>query len=453
MIERYARPQMTEIFSLENKYALWQEIELLAIEAFAEQGIVGITPEEAAWIRKHADFDADSIAEIEATTNHDVIAFLTDLGAHVDAEVPEGEQKPSRWLHYGMTSSDLGDTALCCQITQAMDLILAAVCTLGESCRRRALEERDTLCVGRTHGIHAEPMTFGMKFGAWAWALKRAEQRLVDARQQSAARGALSGAVGSYSSISPRVEAYVCGHLGLTPDPLSTQVIARDNHAHVASALAGCAATLEQIATEIRALQKTDTLEAEEPFCRGQKGSSAMPHKRNPITCERICGLARVIKANAQVALDNVALWHERDISHSSAERVALADSFIALDYILAKAQWVIDGLTLYPANMLSNLERTRGLIYSSKVLLALVDNGCTREEAYAIVQRNAMAVWDDIQQARPGRGLRERLEADPAAAALVDGKDGATLDAIFDPRGFLGESSVLFDKLEALEF
>jgi adenylosuccinate lyase len=439
---------MSHIFSLENKYALWQEIEVLAVEAFAELGAV--SREEAAWIRAHANFDVAAIAEIEATTNHDVIAFLTNLGQYVDADVPADQPKPSRWVHYGMTSSDLGDTALCCQIVQAFDLILAAVRTLGQSCKRRALEEKDTLCVGRTHGVHAEPMTFGMKFGAWAWALKRAEQRLLDARAQSAARGALSGAVGSYSSIDPAVEAYVCEHLGLTPDPLSTQVIARDNHAHLAAALAGCAATLEQIATEIRALQKTDTLEAEEPFVEGQKGSSAMPHKRNPITCERVCGLARVIKANTQVALDNVALWHERDISHSSAERVALADSFIALDYILAKTQWIIDGLVLYPANMLANLERTRGLIYSSKVLLALVDAGMTREAAYTLVQRTAMEVWSEIQQAQPGPGFRERLEADPEVAARLN---TATLAAIFDPWGFLGKVHVLFERLEDLEF
>jgi len=450
MIDRYSRPEMSRIFSLENKFALWQEIEVLYAEACAEQGKIGITQEEARWIRDHAGFDLDTIAEIEAVTNHDVIAFLTNLGQQVDAEVPKGMPKPSRWLHYGMTSSDLGDTALCCQITQAVDLILTAVRTLGASCKRRALEEKDTLCVGRTHGIHAEPMTFGMKFGAWAWALKRAEQRLMDARTQSAARGALSGAVGSYSSIDPILEAYVCERLGLTPDPLSTQVIARDNHAHVAGALAGCAATLEQIATEIRLLQKTETLEAEEPFAKGQKGSSAMPHKRNPITCERVCGLARVIKANMQVALDNVALWHERDISHSSAERVVLADSFIALDYILSKMQWIIDGLILYPANMMANLERTRGLIYSSKVLLALVDSGISREEAYIIVQRNALVVWDDIQQARVGLSFRERLEADPEAARILD---SAKLNEVFDPWSFLDTVEVLFERLRKLEF
>ncbi|MDR3307348.1 MAG: adenylosuccinate lyase, partial [Coriobacteriales bacterium] len=383
-------------------------------------------------------------------TNHDVIAFLTNLAENIDATVPPGDPKPSRWVHYGMTSSDLGDTALCCQVTQATNLIVAGVRTLGATCKQRALEFKDTLCVGRTHGIHAEPMTFGMKFGAWAWALKRAEQRLLQARETSAAWGAISGAVGSYSNIDPFVEKYVCEKLALTPDPLSTQVIARDRHAHVMATLATTAATLEQIATEVRALQKSDTLEAEEPFAKGQKGSSAMPHKRNPITCERVCGLARVIKANAQVAFDNVALWHERDISHSGAERVALTDSFIALDYILAKMQWVLDGLVVYPANCEANLERTRGLIYSSKVLLALVDTGITREEAYEIVQRNAMLVWDDIQQARPGKAYRERLEDDPqVAGALTSGQ----LDALFDPWGFLARIDTLFDRLGELEF
>jgi adenylosuccinate lyase len=450
MIDRYTRPEMGHIFSLDNKYAIWQEIETLACEAQAELGQIGITKSEAKWIRDHAAFEPERVAELEATLNHDVIAFLTNMGEHIDADVPDGEPKPSRWVHYGMTSSDLGDTALCYQITQATDLIITAVKQLGETCKRRAFEFKDTLCVGRTHGIHAEPMVFGMKFGSWAWALKRAETRLQDARKQSAARGAISGAVGSYSSIDPFVEQYVCEHLDppLTADPLSTQVIARDNHAHVMCVLATVAATLEQIATEVRALQKTDTLEAEEPFKAGQKGSSAMPHKRNPITAERVCGLARVIKANAEVALNDVALWHERDISHSGAERVALADSFIALDYILAKMQWILDGLVVYPANCLANLGRTRGLIYSSKVLLALVDTGITREDAYTIVQRNAMAVWDDIQQAREGATYKERLEADPDVTLTHD-----QLDKIFDPWSFLTHKDVLFKRLEQLTF
>ena len=351
MIDRYTRPEMGHIFSLENKYAIWQEIEVLACEAHAEMGKIGITREEAAWIREHAKFSKEEVDAIEAVTNHDVIAFLTNMGEYIDAEVPEGEPKPSRWVHYGMTSSDLGDTALCYQLVQATDIIIEDVRKLGEICRRRAFEERETLCVGRTHGIHAEPMTFGMKFGSWAWELKRDLDRLLDARK-NVAFGAISGAVGTYSSIDPFVEEYVCERLGLAHDPLSTQVISRDHHAYLAGVLATTAATCDRIATEIRNLQKTDTLEAEEPFKKGQKGSSAMPHKRNPITLEKVCGLSRVVKANAQVAFDNVALWHERDISHSSAERVAQADSFIALDHMLNCLIRIVDGLILYPARM-----------------------------------------------------------------------------------------------------
>lgn len=447
MIDRYARPEMAHIFSLENKYAVWQEIEVLACEAQAELGQCGITKEDAAWIREHAGFDRAEVDAIEAVTHHDVIAFLTNMGEHIDAEVPQGEPKPSRWVHYGMTSSDLGDTALCYQLVQATDIIIEDVRKLGEICRRRAFEERDTLCVGRTHGIHAEPMTFGMKFGSWAWELKRDLDRLVGARK-NVAFGAISGAVGTYSSIDPFVEEYVCEHLGLVHDPLSTQVISRDHHAYLAGVLATTAATCDRIATEIRSLQKTDTLEVEEPFRKGQKGSSAMPHKRNPITLEKVCGLSRVVKANAQVAFDNVALWHERDISHSSAERVAQADSFMALDHMLTCLIRIVDGLILYPARMKANLDLTRGLIYSSKVLLALVDTGISREDAYKIVQRNSMAVWDDVHAAVDGLDLRARLEADPECTVTSE-----TLDEIFDPWDFLTRRDVLFDRLEQLSF
>lgn len=447
MIDRYARPEMAHIFSLENKYAVWQEIEVLACEAQAELGQCGITKEDAAWIREHAGFDRAEVDAIEAVTHHDVIAFLTNMGEHIDAEVPQGEPKPSRWVHYGMTSSDLGDTALCYQLVQATDIIIEDVRKLGEICRRRAFEERDTLCVGRTHGIHAEPMTFGMKFGSWAWELKRDLDRLVDARK-NVAFGAISGAVGTYSSIDPFVEEYVCEHLGLAHDPLSTQVISRDHHAYLAGVLATTAATCDRIATEIRSLQKTDTLEVEEPFRKGQKGSSAMPHKRNPITLEKVCGLSRVVKANAQVAFDNVALWHERDISHSSAERVAQADSFMALDHMLTCLIRIVDGLILYPARMKANLDLTRGLIYSSKVLLALVDTGISREDAYKIVQRNSMAVWDDVHAAVDGLDLRARLEADPECTVTPE-----TLDEIFDPWDFLTRRDAVFARLEQLSF
>ena len=447
MIDRYTRPEMGHIFSLENKYAIWQEVEVLACEAQAELGKIGITAEEAAWIRGHASFNKEEVDEIEAVTNHDVIAFLTNMNSYIDADAPAGAPKPSRWVHYGMTSSDLGDTTLCYQLTQACDIIIADVRELGNICRRRAFEERNTLCAGRTHGIHAEPMTFGMKFGSWAWELKRDLDRLLDARK-NVAFGKISGAVGSYSSIDPFVEEYVCERLGLAHDPLSTQVISRDHHAYLAGVLATAAATCERIATEVRNLQKTDTLEAEEPFKKGQKGSSAMPHKRNPITMEKVCGLSRTVKANAQVAFDNVALWHERDISHSSAERVAQADSFIALDHMLRCLIRVIGGLQLYPEQMMANLNKTRGLIFSSKVLLALVDTGITREDAYKIVQDNAMATWREVQRCEAGPTFRERLEADPRCTVPA-----AKLDEIFDPWDFLTRVNVVFDRLEQLSF
>ncbi|MDD6651555.1 MAG: adenylosuccinate lyase [Eggerthellales bacterium] len=447
MIGRYTRPEMGRIWEMENKFAIWQEIEILACEAQAELGQIGITKEEAAYIREHANFTVPEIDEVEKVTNHDVIAFKTVMANYVNADIPEGDPKPGRWIHFGMTSSDLGDTALSYQVVQALDIILEDVKKLGETCKRRAFEFQDALCVGRTHGIHAEPMTFGMKFGSWAWALKRAQIRLEQAREMSAT-GAISGAVGTYSNIDPFVEQYVCEKLGLTPDPLSTQVIARDRHAGAMSALAVTASTLESIAMQVRLLQQSDVIEAEEPFTKGQKGSSAMPHKRNPITAERVCGLSRVVKSNAQVAYDNVALWYERDISHSGAERVALADSFIALDYMFGKMQWMLDGLQTYPNKMEHNLWRTKGLIFSSKVLLALVQTGMTNEEAYVIVQRNAMAVWEDIQQAVDGPSYRERLEADPEAVLTPE-----QLDDIFDPWAFLTRKDEVFKRLETLEF
>ncbi len=447
MIERYTRSEMGAIWELRNKFSIWKEVEVLACEAQAELGQSGITKEEAAWIRKHADFTLERIDEIEKITNHDVIAFTTCMAEYIDADIPEGSEPPSRWVHYGMTSSDLGDTALSYQIIQAIDIIIEDIKLLGEVCKKRAFEFQNTLCVGRTHGIHAEPMTFGMKFGSWAWALKRALERMIQAREVAAC-GAISGAVGTYSSIDPFVEQYVCERLGLTPDPLSTQVLARDRHAQVLSALATTAASLESIALQVRLLQQSDVIEAEEPFTKGQKGSSAMPHKRNPITAERVCGLARVVKSNAQVAFDNVALWYERDISHSGAERVILADSFTALDYMFSKMQWMLEGLQTYPEKMEHNLNRTRGLIFSSKVLLALVDTGSSREEAYAIVQRNAMKVWEDIQNAVEGPSYRECLEADPEVKL-----DAGVLDEIFDPWDFLERKDIVFDRLRELEF
>lgn len=447
MIDRYTRPAMGAIWQLQTKFEIWQEIEVLACEAQAKLGQIGISAEEAAWIRDHADFTLARIDEIEQTTRHDVIAFITAMAENIDAEIAPGQAPPSRWVHYGMTSSDLGDTALSYQITQAIDLILEDIKKLGETCLRRAFEFQDVLCVARTHGIHAEPMTFGMKFGSWAWALKRSYVRMYEARNVASV-GAISGAVGTYSSIDPFVEQYVCENLGLSCDPLSTQVLARDRHAQVMSALAVTASTLESIALQVRLLQQSDVIEAEEPFRAAQKGSSAMPHKRNPITAERVCGLARVVRANAQVALDDVALWYERDISHSGAERITLADSFTALDYMFGKMQWMLDGLLVYPDKMEHNIWRTKGLIFSSKVLLALVDTGISREDAYIVVQRNAMKVWSDIQNNKEGPTFREMLEADKDVTL-----DAQTLDKIFDPWEFLVHKEVLFQRLENLKF
>jgi len=425
---------MARIWTLQNKYEVWREIEVLACEAQSLLGDSGITAEDAAHIRASADFSVERIAELEKTLRHDVIAFLTNMNESI------GE--PSKWVHYGMTSSDLGDTALCYLLTQAVDLLLEDLSRIEEICTRRARETRDMVCVGRTHGIHAEPMTFGMKFARWAFAIRRAQQRLLAAREVIAV-GAISGAVGTYSSIDPFVEQYVCEKLGLTPDPLSTQIVARDRHAQLLAALATAAASAEDIALEIRALQKTETLEAEEPFTSGQKGSSAMPHKRNPIISERICGLARVVKANAQVGFDNVALWHERDISHSSAERVVLADSTIALDYLLNKLAWVLDGLVLYPQRMRANLDATRGLIYSSHILLALIDSGMSREAAYRVVQNAAMQVWEDVQNAQSGATLMQLLADDPSCPL-----DAAQLDEICQPEQFLMRVDAIFDRL-----
>jgi len=439
MIARYSRPEMADIWTLQNKFEVWQEIEVLACEAQAELAEIGITPEDAALIRERADFSLTRIAELESTLRHDVIAFLTNLAENI------GE--PSKWVHYGMTSSDLGDTALCYLTVQAIDILIEDVRRVGEICKRRAFETRNMPCVGRTHGVHAEPFVFGMKFARWAHAMNRAQTRLLAAREVIAV-GAISGAVGSYSSIDPFVEQYVCEKLGLTPDPLSTQIVARDRHAQVLSALATVAATAEDIALEIRALQKTETLEAEEPFTKGQKGSSAMPHKRNPIISERICGLARVVKANAQVGFDNVALWHERDISHSGAERVVLADSTLALDYMLDKLAWVLDGLVLYPERMSANLKATRGLIYSSHILLALIDTGMSREAAYEIIQTSAMQIWEDVQNARTGPTLAELLASEDDCPL-----DKAQLDELCNPTQFLQRVDVVFERLEQLDF
>ena len=389
MISRYTLPDMGALFTDEAKLATWVEVEVLACEAHAELGVV--PAEDLAAIKQGRVPSPERCAEIEQTTNHDVIAFLT---AFMETIPSDGEENPGRWVHYGMTSSDLLDTALGATLGRATDLVLDKADRLVAALKRRAIEHWDTVCAGRTHGVHAEPTTFGHKLAQFAFAVDRGRVRLRAARE-AVTVGSISGAVGTYSNIDPFVEQYVCERLGIAIEPVATQVVARDRHAELLSALAMLGASVEQIGLEIRHLQRTEVREAEEPFGKGQKGSSAMPHKRNPITCERICGIARVLRANAGAALENIALWHERDITHSSVERVILADSLIAADYQLHLAIRVVDGLTVFADRMLANLEATGGLIYSSQVLLHLVDTGMDRDDAYKVVQAAAMRTWE----------------------------------------------------------
>lgn len=428
MIDRYTRPEMGHIFSLENKYAIWQEIEVLACEAHAEMGKIGITREEAAWIREHAKFSKEEVDAIEAVTNHDVIAFLTNMGEYIDAEVPEGEPKPSRWVHYGMTSSDLGDTALCYQLVQATDIIIEDVRKLGEICRRRAFEERETLCVGRTHGIHAEPTSFSLKMAGFYAEFKRDRARFAAALDDMRV-GKLSGAVGTYTVLSPEVEAIVCGLLGLKVDEVSTQVIQRDRHAAYFTALAVTAGTIERLCVELRHLQRTEVREVEEGFGKGQKGSSAMPHKKNPISAENMTGLSRLIRTNALAALENQALWHERDISHSSVERVIMPDSTILTDYVLHRLCRLLEGLRIMPENMARNMECSFGLYFSQRVLTALIETGIPRQEAYVMVQRNAMKSWETRQP------FPELIKADPEINSRLSEE---TFAGLFDPQFYL---------------
>ncbi len=383
MIERYTRAEMGRIWEDEFKFSTWLKIEILACEARAHLGEIPV--EDVEEIKAKASFDVKRILEIEEETKHDVIAFLTNVAEYVGPA--------SRHIHYGMTSSDILDTTLAYQMKKAGEIILDDLQKLKEVLKRRALEHKYTLCVGRSHGIHAEPTTFGLKFALWYEEIKRNIKRLEDAIENISV-GQISGAVGTFDHLSPKVEEYVCEKMGLKPAPVSTQIIQRDRHAQFLSTLAVIGATLEKIAVEIRHLQRTEVLEAEEYFSKGQKGSSAMPHKRNPIVSERISGLARLLRSNAVAALENVALWHERDISHSSVERVIVPDSTIALDYMLNLAINLIDNLIIYPENAIENLNKTRGLIYSQKVLLKLVEKGLTREEAYKMVQEPAMHVW-----------------------------------------------------------
>ncbi|HVM19556.1 MAG TPA: adenylosuccinate lyase [Egibacteraceae bacterium] len=429
MIPRYTLPEMGALWTDEAKLATWVEVEVLACEAHAELGV--IPPDDLAAIKGGTVPSPERCAEIEQTTNHDVIAFLT---AFMETIPAQGDDHPGRWVHYGMTSSDLLDTALGATLARAADLVLDKAGRLVAALKDRALREWDTVCAGRTHGVQAEPTTFGHKLAQFAFAVDRGRARLAAARE-AVAVGSISGAVGTYSNIDPFVEQYVCERLGLAVEPVATQVVARDRHAQLLSALAVLGASVEQIGLEIRHLQRTEVREAEEPFRTGQKGSSAMPHKRNPITCERICGLARVLRANAGAALENVALWHERDITHSSVERVILADSLIAADYQLHLAIRVVEGLTVFPERMRANLEATGGLVYSSQVLLHLVDAGMPRDDAYKVVQAAAMRTWET------GTPFRETL-----AAEGVDVPEDA-----FSPSRFLHRHDVVRQRLEAL--
>jgi len=432
VIPRYTLKEMGAVWEERAKFRHWLRIEVLAAEAWAKLGVV---PEAAiAAIRANAkEVDPAYVEQLEETLQHDVVAFLTALGENV------GES--SRWIHYGMTSSDLLDTALALQLRESSDLLIAKTETLLASLKRRAMEFRDTVCVGRTHGVHAEPTTFGLKLAVWAFEVARDLERLRRARD-TVSVGKIAGPVGTYASVDPFVEEYVCEQLGLKAAEAATQVIQRDRHAEYLSALAITAATLEKIATEIRHLQRTEVREAEEPFAEGQKGSSAMPHKRNPIMAERISGLARVVRAAVVPGLENVALWHERDISHSSAERVFLPDSSIALDYILSLSTKLIDGMRVYPERMLDNLNASGGLVYSQAVLLALVEGGCSREEAYGIVQSAGMHTWE-----MGGRFRDHLLEVEAVRERLGEAK----LDAIMDPARYLVHADQIFKRLERL--
>jgi adenylosuccinate lyase len=385
MIDRYTLPEMGKIWQDEFKFSTWLKIEILACEARSEMG--EIPKADVDVIKQKAKFDVKRILEIEETTKHDVIAFLTNVAEYVGPE--------SRHIHYGMTSSDILDTTLCYQMKSAGELLLKKLFDLKDALKVRALEHKNTLCVGRSHGIHAEPTTMGLKFALWYEETKRNITRLQSAIKTISV-GQISGAVGTFDHLSPKVEEYVCQKMGLSPDPVSTQIIQRDRHAEFMATLAVIGATLEKIAVEIRHLQRTEVLEAEEYFSKGQKGSSAMPHKRNPIVSERISGLSRVLRGNAAAALEDVALWHERDISHSSVERIVVPDSCIGLDYMLDLTIKLIKNLFIYPENMLKNLKLTRGLVYSQTVLLKLINKGISREDAYRIVQTSAMDVWAD---------------------------------------------------------
>ena len=430
MIARYTRPDMGRIWSEENKYQQWLEVELAASEALAE---IGEVPREAATLlRAHARVDVNRVNEIEREVKHDVIAFTTTVAESMKAA---GAGEASRFFHYGMTSNDVVDTAQALMVQQASALIDAGTEQLCGILKRRAYEFKDTVQIGRTHGIHAEPYTFGLKLALWYDELRRNLKRFRSASDEMRA-GKISGAVGTFGHIGPDAEAHICAILGLEPAAIASQVISRDRHAHWVAALALITATCEKIALEVRHLQRTEVREAEEPFAAGQKGSSAMPHKRNPVTCEQICGLARVVRSNVQAAYENIALWHERDISHSSVERVILPDSSILADYILAKTIWLVDGMVVHPQRMLANLESTRGLVFSGQVLLDLASAGMLREDAYKLVQGHAMAAWESDGDFRAAVSheplITKYLDEEKLAAAFSTKRQLGNVGAIF---------------------
>jgi len=428
MIARYTRPAMGKIWTDENKFQTWLDIEILACEAQAELGVI---PKEAVKvIRSKAKFDSKRIDEIEAEVKHDVIAFLTNVGEYVGPE--------SRFIHLGMTSSDILDTGLSLQMKQSADLLLKDLNELKNVLARRAKEFKHTVMIGRTHGIHAEPITFGLKLALWYDETCRNIKRLEQAKE-TISYGQISGAVGTYEHLDPSVEKYVCEKLGLKPAPISTQILQRDLHAEFMTTLAIIGSSLEKFSTEMRHLQKTEVLEVEEYFSKGQKGSSAMPHKRNPITCERVAGLARVLRGNAQAAMENISLWHERDITHSSVERIIIPDSCILLDYMLGLITDIIDKLIVYPENMQRNIDLTQGLIFSQEVLLALTKKGMKREDAYSLVQKYAMEAWQSK------RNFKEVLKSDSNIMKYLNEKE---LDELFDLKKSIRNVDYIFNRI-----
>jgi adenylosuccinate lyase len=430
MIDRYSNPEISRIWELENKFEIWKQIEIAACEFRMNKG--EIPESDFQEIKSKAKFDVPTILEIESRVHHDVIAFLTNLNDNIGPA--------SRHVHFGLTSSDIGDTALSIQMVQAIEILIQRTETLIQSVKKKAIQYKMTPCIGRSHGIHAEPMTLGLKFALFFDEMNRNLKRLKDAKIEISV-GKLSGAVGTYSNTDPELEEFVLKAVGLSVDPISTQVINRDRHAFYMSVLGIVASSLDRMATEIRLLQKTEGREVEEPFAKGQKGSSAMPHKRNPVVCERISGIARVIRSNSIVAMQNQPLWHERDISHSSAERITIPDSTIALEYILGKMNFVIEGLHVYEDALQRTLGVTRGLIFSQKALLTMIEkSGITREDAYIIIQENAMAVWAD-----PSANLKDRLAKDSRCAGKLTNED---LDSIFQVEPYLDKVDFIFKRL-----